>query len=128
MSTQSFIQSISLRRLAAIAAWLVVAFIVFATIVPIGLRPRVAMGVAGYERFFAYALAAALLAVAYPNRALRIGIIIISLAVMLEIVQLVEPGRHARVMDAVVKASGTCVGLAIAYALNWRPSRSGNSA
>src|SRR5258708_1836194 len=49
------------RRIIEIAAWVTVAFIVYATLVPLGMRPTVGDIDPDYERFAAYAVASALM-------------------------------------------------------------------
>ena len=98
------------RKLSGLAAWASVGFIIYATLVPVHLRPRVDDVGPDVERFAAYAVASALMALAYPRHALRIGLAMIAVAVVLEIAQLATPDRDARVVDTIVKIAGAMVG------------------
>ncbi|MBS9719790.1 VanZ family protein [Tianweitania sp. BSSL-BM11] len=105
-----------MRRVAVAAAWLGLIGIAFSTLSPIGLRPH--LGGPNYERLFAFALIGALFGLAYPKHLLRIAIIVVGFAVGLEILQMIIPGRHARMFDAVVKACGGMAGVFVAAILN----------
>jgi hypothetical protein len=106
------------RRFIEIAAWVTVAFIVYATLVPLGMRPTVHDIDPDYERFAAYAVASALMALAYPKRWIRVGLVVIAMAVMLELLQLLVPDRDARLADAFVKIAGGIAGVAAAFFWN----------
>jgi hypothetical protein len=106
----------SLWRLAWISiAWALVGFIIFATLGPQSLRPH--LGDAQLERFAAYFLTSAALVLAYPRRPWTIALAAVALAVLLELGQLLVPGRDAGVSDAVAKAVGGLIGAAAATAL-----------
>ena len=93
-----------------LAAWLVLAVIVFSTLAPIGLRPETGFS-PNLERAGAYALFGFVFALAYPRRLwLAIGIIVVS-AVGLELAQYLVATRHARLADAGFKLLGGGVGL-----------------
>lgn len=99
-----------LRKLLGLAGWAGVGFIVYATLVPLHLRPRVEDIGPDAERFAAYTVASALMVLAYPRHALRIGLAMIAVAIVLEIAQLATPDRDARVVDSIVKIAGAVVG------------------
>jgi hypothetical protein len=67
-------------KLAKIAAWASLGFIVYATLVPPGMRPTLGDIGANYERFAAYAVASVLLVLAYPRYPVRVGILVIASA------------------------------------------------
>ncbi|WP_349627439.1 hypothetical protein [Rhodopseudomonas palustris] len=94
-----------------IAAWACLAGIAFATLSPIGLRPTTGVS-PSIERFAAFALVGALFAAAYPRYILFAAAIVIGAAVLLELIQLLEPSRHGRLFDASVKLAGGTLGLA----------------
>ncbi|MBN8968237.1 MAG: VanZ family protein [Rhizobiales bacterium] len=105
-----------LRKIFAIAAWLSLAFIVFATLSPAGLRPQVAA--AGLERLAAFAVTGLFFGLAYPRRwALVVGLVLCS-ACVLELAQVIAPGRHARLPDLLVKLAGGAAGILAAWGLN----------
>jgi VanZ family protein len=105
-------------KLAKIAAWASVGFIVYATLVPVEMRPTLGEIGANYERFAGYALASALLALAYPRHPLRVGILVVAIAIVLEFAQLAIPDRDARVVDALVKVVGGMAGMLAAALWN----------
>lgn len=99
------------RRLAAVAAWLSLTFIAFATLSPIGIRPHVA-GV-GVEHIAAFAVTGVLFALAYPRHALIVIMLVLGSAIVLELSQLLTPDRHARFSDLLVKLAGGSIGIMI---------------
>ncbi|HEV7328799.1 MAG TPA: VanZ family protein [Bosea sp. (in: a-proteobacteria)] len=108
-----FGRDLSLRRWAALIGWGVVAIVVVATLSPIGARPHITHFGPQLERFAAYLVAAAALAVAYPARKGVILVCIIAGAAGLELAQHFEASRHARAFDAAVKIMGGLSGLAV---------------
>lgn len=105
---------LSLRRWAALIGWGAVAIVIVATLSPIGARPHIAHLGPQAERFAAYLVAAAALAIAYPARKGLILLCIIAGAAGLELAQHFEASRHARALDALVKIIGGVTGLTIA--------------
>jgi peptidoglycan/LPS O-acetylase OafA/YrhL len=99
------------RKYVLIVAWLLLAFIVFATLSPIHLRPRT--GQPNPERFAAFLLMGAAFAFAMPRRVGLLAVCIVACAFGLEAAQLLVPTRDAHVSDALVKACGGLVGVAI---------------
>jgi hypothetical protein len=97
------------RRVFAVAGWLALAFIIYATLCPIDDRPAVAGP--QVEHFAAFALTGLAFALAYPNRIFLIITIVVGSAFMLETMQLLTPDRHGRLLDAMVKAAGGFCGI-----------------
>jgi peptidoglycan/LPS O-acetylase OafA/YrhL len=97
-----------LFRLAAIAVFL---FICFATLSPIELRPQT--GEPGPERFFAFAVLGALLALSFPNLLGRVLAATIAIAFGLEVLQLLMPTRHGHLSEALLKCSGSAAGVGL---------------
>jgi hypothetical protein len=108
-----FGDELSMRRWAALIGWGAVAVVVVATLSPIGSRPHIAHLGPQIERFVAYLVAAAALAVAYPARKGVILLCIVAGAGGLELAQHFEASRHARALDALVKIMGGITGLAV---------------
>jgi VanZ family protein len=98
-----------------IAAFLCVGFIIYATLVPLGMRPTISEIGADCERFAAYAMAAGLMVVAYPRHPIHLSLIVIAIAVVLEVAQLAIPDRDAHVADALVKIAGGLIGIAVTF-------------
>ncbi len=99
---------ILLSRLASI---FLLALIVFATLSPIGLRPH--LGDANLERALAYLLLGMALALSFPRHAIRTAFFLVGIAIVLEMLQLIDPGRHGRIEDMIVKAAAGVVGIAV---------------
>ena len=84
----------------------------FVTLCPIQLRPH--LWSANHERFAAYFVLGALIALAAQRRWLGALALVILLAFGLEAAQRLVPGRHAVLSDATVKALGGVLGCAVA--------------
>jgi len=96
-----------------VAAWASLAFIVYATLVPIEARPAIpdAINIGPIEHIGAFAIFGALFCVAYPQHTIIICIFVIGAAGLLEFAQAFTPDRHARVSDALQKMAGGIVGI-----------------
>lgn len=114
-----------IQKASIVAGWLVLAFIVYATLSPIDDRPVVAAP--HIEHFVAFALAGLAFSLAYPSRVFLVAAIVVGSAFGLEALQLLTPDRHGRMIDALVKAvGGTCgigAGQLISFLLRTRFSR-----
>jgi VanZ family protein len=99
------------QRLSTIAGWLVLAFIVYATLSPLDDRPVLAGP--QYEHFAAFALVGLAFGLAYPKRLFLVAAVILISAFGLEALQLLTPDRHGRLLDALVKAAGGICGIGI---------------
>jgi hypothetical protein len=104
------------RKPAIMLAWAALAFIVFATLSPIGLRPHI--GGVGVERFGAFALVGLLFGVAYPKRFWLVLILVVGTALLLEALQRLTPDRHGEIPDALLKFVGGAVGVGISLLIN----------
>ena len=106
------------------------AIIIFSTLSPIQMRPHLAD--ANAERGLAYVLLGLTLAVGFPNRLYQTLICVVVAAGVLELLQIIDPGRHARLLDAIVKALAGVIGIVlgqlIVKALNQREKRAGAAA
>ena len=108
--------NVLIRRIVFIVACLVLAVIVFSTLSPLDLRPKLGTFV-NVERFGAYAALGVLFTVAYPRRWLMILIAVICLSVGLEYGQMLVSSRHARWSDFGVKMMGGVAGVLFARLL-----------
>jgi VanZ family protein len=95
---------------AQIIAWLLFAAILFITVDPIHLRPESGLPV-NVERFLAFAVLGFVFAAAYPKRWLLILLLVVGAAFGFELAQMLAPTRHARLLDAIVKAAGGISGV-----------------
>ena len=99
------------QRVSAIVGWLALAFIVYATLSPINDRPVVAGP--QFEHFAAFSVIGLAFSLAYPKRVFLVAAIILISAFGLEALQLLTPDRHARLLDALVKAAGGFCGIGV---------------
>jgi VanZ family protein len=99
-------------------AWLLAAAVTFATLGPPRFRPHSHLGHSG-EHAFAFVLIGLAFAVAYPrHRTSAAGLSVILIGI-LELLQLLAPGRHARLDDFVVDALAALAGFAIVSTIEW---------
>jgi VanZ family protein len=103
-------------------AWLLAAAVAFSTLGPPGMRPHSDLGQDG-EHSFAFVLVGLAFGLAYSKRRGATAVIAVILIGMLELLQMVAPGRHARLEDFAVDAVAACVGLALAAAADWAVTR-----
>jgi VanZ family protein len=101
------------RKYLLIAACLLLAFVVFATLSPIHLRPKT--GHPNLERFAAFLILGATYTLALPRRAGLVALCLVVGAFALEAAQRWAPTRDPDLNDALVKAAGTLVGVGLAW-------------
>ncbi len=94
-------------------AWLLVLAIAAFTLAPIELRPVTGAPV-NLERFAAFAVIGAAFCLGYPKHRLPVLALLLGLAGFLELAQNHVLGRHGRLPDGLVKASGALLGVAFA--------------
>lgn len=102
------------RALLRVLPWLLLAFIVFATLSSLDLRPRIGSAV-HFERFGAFWLLGFLFAAIYPRRIAAVFLFVVAVAIGLEFFQLLSPDRHARIGDLLVKLAGGICGVAACW-------------
>jgi VanZ family protein len=99
-----------------LAAWVFIAVLVLLTIAPPSARPD--SGVPHhFEHFASFFIAGALWYMGYPRRLLLCLTLALLVAGGLELLQMLVPGRHARLADFAVDALGAWTGSAAAFAL-----------
>ena len=94
-------------------AWLLVFAVATFTLLPVGFRPITGASV-GLERFTAFAAIGGALGLGYPKHRFGIVLVVIGMVGLLEAAQYFVPGRHGRLSDGIVKASGALLGIAVA--------------
>jgi VanZ family protein len=102
----------TISRIASIVPLIGIAFV---TLCPIDFRPET--GHPALERAGAYLLFGLALGAGFPRQLWYSVIFVVGVAVGLEALQLVDPGRHARFDDMLVKAIGGVVGILAAWFL-----------
>jgi hypothetical protein len=105
-----------------LAAWLLLAGLVFVTLSPVDLRPISPLPTQ-IERAIALTIVGFVFALAYPRRLVLVAVIVLGATIGLEVLQLVTPSRHGRWPDVAVKLLGGSVGLAGGWLLNRRRPR-----
>jgi hypothetical protein len=105
-----------------IFAWLLAAAVTFATLGPPRFRPHSNLGQDG-EHALAFVLVGLAFGLAYPRHRLLTGAATVVMIGLIELLQLLAPGRHARLEDFVVDALTACAGMAVAAALDWAVQR-----
>jgi hypothetical protein len=103
-------------------AWLLAAAVTFFTLGPPLYRPHPMLGQDG-DHGLAFFLVGLAFAFAYPqHRRLAMAISVVMIGV-LELLQFLSPGRHARLEDFVVDALAAIAGFALVTALDWAKQR-----
>jgi hypothetical protein len=99
-----------------IIAWVLLGLCIAATVVPIGLRPHVALP-ADADRALAFAVLGMAFGLAYPRRWLTVSLFLMLAAFSIESLQFLSPSRHPGLSDAVIKALGALFGVAVAHGM-----------
>jgi VanZ family protein len=107
-------------------AWGLVAAIAFATLGPAAHRPHSQLGQNG-EHALAFVLLGLAFGLAHARNRLHTAALVIAFTGLIEVLQFLAPGRHARLQDFVVDALSASLGLAGAAALGWAIKRSQRS-
>jgi hypothetical protein len=92
-------------------AWLLVLAVAVFTLAPVEFRPVTGAPVS-LERFAAFAVIGAAFCLGYPKHRLPILVLLLGLVGFLEVAQNQVLGRHGRLPDGLVKASGALLGAA----------------
>jgi VanZ family protein len=95
-----------------IAAWSLLLAVTALTFVPALLRPVTGFG-HSIEHFAIFFLMGGAFGLAYSRHAWSIGLAMIVCSGALEVLQLLMPGRHARLSDFLIDALGACIGVAV---------------
>jgi len=111
-----------MTSLLRMGAWLLAAAVTFFTLGPPHYRPHVLLG-QDADHSLAFLLVGLAFAFAYPEHRRVAMIISVVLIGALELLQLVSPGRHARLEDFVVDALAAVAGFALASVLEWATRR-----
>src|SRR5690242_11406269 len=96
-------------------AWFLAATIVILTVVPPSFRPVTGLPHA-LEHFAMFALCGGAFGVAYRLGGVLEGAVLVAFAGAIELLQLIVPGRHARLTDFLVDAIASGVGMLIGRA------------
>jgi hypothetical protein len=102
-----------IHRVLAAVGWASLAFIAYATLCPLGSRPELTD--VHFEHLGAFAVLGLVFALAYPRHLGVVVLIVIGSALTLELLQLLTPDRHGRVIDASIKAAGGLMGVGVGW-------------
>lgn len=97
-----------------VLAWVGLAVIAFVTVAPLEFRPTSGLS-PQIERLAAFAAVGVLFSTAYSRHIWIAAAVVIGAAVLLELLQLLEPSRHGRLFDAGIKTMGSIIGLTVGY-------------
>jgi VanZ family protein len=109
-----------------LAAWGLAAAIAFATLGPAEQRPHSNLGQNG-EHALAFVLLGVVFGLAYTRDRPRAAALVIAFTGLIEVLQFLAPGRHARLEDFAVDVLAASLGLAGAAALGWTIRRTQRS-
>jgi VanZ family protein len=105
-----------------ICAWLSAAAVTFVSLSPPRYRPDSNLG-HDFEHALAFVVVGLAFGLAYPrHRRFASAALVLAIGVI-EILQLLIPGRHARLEDFLVNAMAACAGVAVAALLDWAAQR-----
>jgi VanZ family protein len=111
-----------LRKITSLAAWLLLGFIVYATLSPLSERPSLLATETSVsvviERFGAYGVMGFLFGVAYARRLTLVILVVLGSAIALELLQLFIADRDARLIDVVEKRTGGFAGIGASQLLH----------
>jgi VanZ family protein len=105
-----------IQKFVAICAWALLVFIASATISPFEARPTLSTS-PRVEHLAAFAVLGLLFLLAYPRHTILVCVVVLGSALLLELAQLIIPGRHARVVDAIEKMAGGALGVVSGQAI-----------
>jgi hypothetical protein len=111
-----------MTTLLRLGAWLLAAAVTFFTLGPPRYRPHPMLGQDG-DHSLAFLLVGLAFAFAYPQHRRLAMVITVPLIGVIELLQVLSPGRHARLEDFVVDAFAALAGFALAVALDWAKQR-----
>jgi VanZ family protein len=104
----------SIKLVAKIAGWLLLATIVFLTLSPPSYRPVTKVG-HNLEHFLVHLLLGVTFGIGYARQWWLVALRLVGLTAAVELAQLFVPGRHARLKDFVIDAGAVCLGIAIVW-------------
>ena len=100
------------EKLLRFLAWGGLCLVAIVSLAPIGLRPESGFSVS-IERFGAFVVIGLAFTLAYPRHAWLALFIAAGSALLLEVLQMLVPSRHAHLFDALVKVAGAAAGVAL---------------
>jgi VanZ family protein len=111
-----------LKGSARVLAWCLLGMLVVVSLVPSALRPETGAP-HDLEHFVPYLVTGIAFSVGYPGRMTLLTVSLVAYCGLVELAQLMVPGRHARLSDFVVDAVAAIVGIAIGSVLSASSTR-----
>ncbi len=111
-----------IRKLAQIVAWSLAAAIIVLSVVPADLRPQTPAP-HKLEHLLIFAATGFAFGMGFEQKRILLAIYLVVFAGFVEIIQLLVPGRHARLSDFVVDAASIFGGLVTQYVVGHIYSR-----
>ena len=111
-----------IRKLAQIVAWSLAAAIIVLSVVPPDLRPQT-VAPHNLEHLLIFAATGFAFGVGFDQKRTMLSIYLIVFAGFVELLQLIVPGRHARLSDFIVDAASIFGGLMTQYVVSHVHSR-----
>jgi VanZ family protein len=108
---------LSIKFVAKVAGWLLLAVIVFLTLSPASYRPVTKVG-HNLEHLLIHLLLGITFGIGYARQWWLVALGLVGLTAAVEFAQLFVPGRHARLKDLVIDAVAVCLGVAIVWAMD----------
>jgi VanZ family protein len=111
------------RKVLSLISWTYLAFIAFATLSPMSLRPSLIASTEPHlvvvaEHVGAFAVLGLLFSLLFPRRLIFICLVVFGSGVLLEFLQYLVPTRDARLSDALEKLGGGTLGILTGYLIH----------
>jgi VanZ family protein len=107
----------SIKLVAKVAGWLLLAVIVFLTLSPASYRPVTKFG-HNLEHFLIHLALGIIFGIGYARQWWLVALGLVGLIAAVEFAQLFVPGRHARLKDLVIDVGAACLGVAIVWGMD----------
>jgi VanZ family protein len=103
-----------MQRVFQVVAWLLILAIVMLSLGPPSTRPVTGAG-HNFEHLLIFVATGAAFGLGYPRRFSLLPIALLTFTAVIEIAQMLVPGRHARLSDFLTDAAASCVGIGFSF-------------
>jgi VanZ family protein len=107
----------SIKLVAKVVGWLLLAVIVFLSLSPASYRPVTKVG-HNLEHLLIHIVLGIAFGIGYARQWWLVALGLVGLTAAVEFAQLFVPGRHARLKDLVIDAGAVCLGVAIVWGMD----------
>lgn len=101
-----------MHKVVQVAAWLLAAAIVGLSLLPPATRPVTGTG-QSFEHATIFLSLGVAYSIGYSHRAWRLVVGLLTFAAVVELLQLLVPGRHARLSDFLIDGTASCLGIGL---------------